>query len=412
MKKLFLLFVMILFAGTMLMAQDLPENPEPGKCYVRCTTPDVWETQEETVEVKAAYKKIVTHPAEYKTVTEKVLLKDASNKLEIVPAVYGTVDVEVVIKEPSHRLELVPAEFGTKTVTYTAKEDASSLEVVPATFMDDSKRIMVKSPSAFWKLTVSEENCISDDPNDCQFWCYTEVPAQYRTLALTKLDKDAYTVKSPVPGNEKAYTYTVMTKAPSTRKIDIPGETKIIQKTVMTTPPQTKTIEIPAEYTTVTKTVLVKDAWEEEVLVPAEFETVEKEVLVSKGGLTAWKEVECELINYSPLPINWNLNSATLTSTAKNIIDERLLPLLEDGMKVELASHTDSRGSDSFNQDLSDRRAKSVANYLIAKGISPSQLVAKGYGETKLLNRCKNGVQCSEEEHLQNRRTEFRVLNN
>jgi outer membrane protein OmpA-like peptidoglycan-associated protein len=226
------------------------------------------------------------------------------------------------------------------------------------------------------------------------------------------LDKNAYTVKSPVPGAEKSYTYTVMTKAPTTRKIDIPEETKVIKKTVMVTPPTTNIIEIPAEYTTITKTVLVKDATEEVVTVPAVFETVKKEVLVSKGGLTEWKEVECELINYSPLPINWNLNSATLTTAAKNIINERLMPLLEDGLKVELASHTDSRGSDSFNQDLSNRRAQAVANYLISKGISPSQLVAKGYGETKLVNKCKNGVQCTETEHLANRRTEFRVLNN
>jgi outer membrane protein OmpA-like peptidoglycan-associated protein len=410
--KNWIFILLFMLASPVIWAQDLPENPEPGKCYVRCTTPDVWETQEETIEVKPAYTTIVTHPAEYKTVTERVLLKEASQKLEIVPAVYETIEVEVVIREASHRLEPVPAEFGTKTVTYTAKPDATALNVVPATFLDDTRRIMVKSPSAFWKLTVSEENCISDDPNDCQFWCYTEIPAQYANVALTKLDKDAFTVKNPVPGEEKTFTYTVMTKPPSTRKIEIPEETTMIRKTIMKTPPTTRVIEIPAEYTEITKTVLVKDAWEEVTTVPAVFETIQKEVLVKKGGLSEWKEVECELINYNPLPINWNLNSATLTTKAKKIIDERLLPLLKEGLKVELASHTDSRGSDQYNMDLSDRRANSVKTYLISKGISPGQLLAKGYGETKLLNRCKNGVDCTEEEHLENRRTEFRVLNN
>jgi outer membrane protein OmpA-like peptidoglycan-associated protein len=134
-------------------------------------------------------------------------------------------------------------------------------------------------------------------------------------------------------------------------------------------------------------------------------------VLVTKGGLTAWKEIDCKLVEYNPLPINWNLGSATLTNAAKKIIDTRLLPVLKDGVSVELASHTDSRSSHEFNQDLSERRAQAVANYLISKGVNPSQLVAKGYGETRLLNRCADGVTCTEREHLANRRTEFRVIN-
>jgi outer membrane protein OmpA-like peptidoglycan-associated protein len=46
----------------------------------------------------------------------------------------------------------------------------------------------------------------------------------------------------------------------------------------------------------------------------------------------------------------------------------------------------------------------------VEKGIEPRRMIAKGYGETKLVNRCKNGVKCSEEEHLKNRRTEFRII--
>jgi len=409
----FLFFLIVIIASTAtVFSQDLPENPEAGKCYVRCTTPDVWETQQETVVVMPAFNKIVTNPAIYKTITEKVLLKDASYKLEIVPAVYETVKVQVLVREASHELILMPAVYGTKTVTYTSKEDANALSVVKATFADNSKQIMTKSPSAVWQLTISEENCISDNPSDCQFWCYKEIPAEYVNVPYETLNKNAYTVKSPVPGGQKTYTYTVMTQAPTTKKIEIPAEYMTVEKTVLKTPPTTRTIEIPAEYTTISKVVLEKDAWEQVENVPAVSKTISKEVLVSKGGLTEWKEVECELINYNPLPINWNLNSATLTGSAKKIIDNTLMPILKDGMKVELASHTDSRGSDSFNQNLSDRRAEAVKDYLIAKGISPSQMVAKGYGETKLKNNCSNGVQCTEAQHLTNRRTEFRVLNN
>jgi len=112
------------------------------------------------------------------------------------------------------------------------------------------------------------------------------------------------------------------------------------------------------------------------------------------------------------LPISWNLGSATLTSAAKSLIDSRLMPVLQQnpGVKVELASHTDSRGGASSNQALSERRAQAVAEYLKTKGINSSLLVANGYGESKLKNRCRDGVSCTEREHAANRRTEFRLI--
>lgn len=90
----------------------------------------------------------------------------------------------------------------------------------------------------------------------------------------------------------------------------------------------------------------------------------------------------------------------------------KLIDILRNNpsMKIELSSHTDSRGSDSYNLDLSNRRAKSAVNYIISQGIDKSRLVSKGYGETKPLNRCANGVECSEEEFQLNRRTEFTIL--
>lgn len=363
MKKL--LLGALIATGMTAYAQDLPENPEPGKCYVRCKTPEVWKNEDVTIEVAPAYKRIVTHPAEYKTVTERVIVKEAGQRLEIVPAVWEN-----------------------KVVTYTAKEDANKLSVIKATFKPDEEVIETKAASAVWEMSEKAPDCESSDPNDCRYWCYKPIPAQFVTIPTTKLDNDASTQKTPVPGFEKTYT-----------------------KRVMVTPPTTRTIEIPAVYNEIKKTVLVKDAWQEEVTVDAKYQTVSKEVLVSKGGLTTWKEVECELLTYNPLPINWNLGSATLTSSAKKLIDSRLLPVLKDGVQVELASHTDSRGSRESNQDLSDRRAQAVANYLISKGVNPSQLVAKGYGESRLKNRCSDGVTCTEAEHRVNRRTEFRVIN-
>jgi outer membrane protein OmpA-like peptidoglycan-associated protein len=78
-------------------------------------------------------------------------------------------------------------------------------------------------------------------------------------------------------------------------------------------------------------------------------------------------------------------------------------------MAVEIASHTDARGSDDYNLQLSQQRAESVVNWLVAQGISRSRLTPKGYGETRLVNDCGNGMDCTEQEHQLNRRTEFRI---
>ncbi len=80
-------------------------------------------------------------------------------------------------------------------------------------------------------------------------------------------------------------------------------------------------------------------------------------------------------------------------------------------LTVELSSHTDSRGSDSYNLKLSEDRAQSAVKYIVSKGISASRIKGKGYGETKLLNECANGIECSEEQHRQNRRTEIYIPN-
>lgn len=79
-------------------------------------------------------------------------------------------------------------------------------------------------------------------------------------------------------------------------------------------------------------------------------------------------------------------------------------------MKIELRSHTDSRAPDDYNLILSQRRATSAVNYLISKGIDPTRMKGKGYGEMLLVNRCADAVPCTEAEHQANRRTEFIIL--
>jgi outer membrane protein OmpA-like peptidoglycan-associated protein len=80
-------------------------------------------------------------------------------------------------------------------------------------------------------------------------------------------------------------------------------------------------------------------------------------------------------------------------------------------LKIELGSHTDSRAPDAYNMALSERRAKSTLEWLIGRGVNSKAISSKGYGETQLVNKCSNGVKCSDAEHQLNRRTEFVIVN-
>ena len=79
-------------------------------------------------------------------------------------------------------------------------------------------------------------------------------------------------------------------------------------------------------------------------------------------------------------------------------------------LKLDIRSHTDSRSSAAFNMKLSQKRADATRQYIIDSGIDPARITAKGYGETQLVNRCKDGVKCTEMEHRQNRRSEFIII--
>lgn len=79
-------------------------------------------------------------------------------------------------------------------------------------------------------------------------------------------------------------------------------------------------------------------------------------------------------------------------------------------MVIELSSHTDARGNDQYNQALSQRRAESAKNWIVKKGIREERIKPVGYGESAILNQCVNGVECTDEEHRFNRRTEFKII--
>ncbi|WP_426484746.1 OmpA family protein [Flavobacterium sp. 2] len=107
-------------------------------------------------------------------------------------------------------------------------------------------------------------------------------------------------------------------------------------------------------------------------------------------------------------PIYFDYNGFKIRESSKVELD-KVVALLKErpSLLLTVNSHTDSRGRDEFNMKLSENRAKSTVDYIVAHGIDASRVSGKGYGETRLINRCSNGVNCTEAEHQLNRRSEF-----
>ena len=367
MKKLLSVLALFLLGYSVQAQSDgLPQNPEPGKCYVKCTTPDEFRTETVKVEVQPAYKVLKVIPAKYKWVTEKVMVKEPSKKYIYHPATYKTIKVPYVKKEASKTYKVIPAQLG---------NDTKEIEVFPKT--------------AHWEYSSYKE-CASGNPDDCKTLCYVEKPAVYKTVPIKTLVHDASTQEVPIPQVDGYYL-----------------------KKVIDQPARVEEVEIPAEYATIKRQVVDVPAKVVEEIVPAKYVEIKKQVLVKAGGVTVWKEIDCGLVKPNRLNIHWPLNSAKLTPQAKREIDRVLIPLLKNnpGTRIELSSHTDSRGSKAYNKRLSQMRADAIKNYLISKGIDPSRIVSVGYGEERLLNNCSDGVPCSEAQHQQNRRTEYRIIN-
>ena len=112
-------------------------------------------------------------------------------------------------------------------------------------------------------------------------------------------------------------------------------------------------------------------------------------------------------------PIDFELDEYEITDENKIELNKIVFNMNQNpSIKIEINYHTDSRGPDAYNLQLTINRANATKDYLISKGISADRIKANGFGETQLLNKCKNDVKCTDAEHLENRRTEFIVKTN
>jgi len=111
-------------------------------------------------------------------------------------------------------------------------------------------------------------------------------------------------------------------------------------------------------------------------------------------------------------PLYFGFDKFNITAKAAKELD-KIANILNNNnnIHIEVSSYTDSRGSNAYNIKLSERRAKASADYLVALGVDRSRITTKGFGESKLVNKCFDGIECSEAAHEKNRRTEFTFLN-
>jgi outer membrane protein OmpA-like peptidoglycan-associated protein len=102
----------------------------------------------------------------------------------------------------------------------------------------------------------------------------------------------------------------------------------------------------------------------------------------------------------------FNITNQASIELEKIVVVMNQYPIL----KIAILSHADCIQSEKYNLVLSEKRAKATLNWIVNRGINKSRLTSKGYGESQLVNKCADGVKCSEAEHQQNRRSTFVIV--
>ena len=156
----------------------------------------------------------------------------------------------------------------------------------------------------------------------------------------------------------------------------------------------------------------VKDGYEpyeKMIQTPTLSGTIDVPLPLERIGPCAPDDLGCRL---NLQPIYFDFDKSNIRRDAEIELAKILAAMREyPEIIIHIESHTDSRGDDKYNEALSERRAQSTRNWLIAKGIDADRLTAKGYGEYRLVNKCSNGMPCSVEEHQLNRRSMFIIQN-
>ena len=249
MKSIFSIFLILCF--NIIQAQnqfldEMPENPESGKCYVKQTTPDEFEFK-----------------------TFRVVEVPAHKKLKVVPAIYKIMSDEVVVTPASKSYKFIPATYKTTIDTFWIEEPHNKIIAIDAVFADGYEEIELKSKATKWEVN-EDSNCLSSNlEKDCRVYRFREIPAVVSKVPVKKLFVPARTIKKRVGGKHK-----------------------LIKRKVLLTPARIEEVIIPEVKEIVERRVLVKDEYTQEIEVPASYKTLEKKVIAKKGSVF-WKEVPC-----------------------------------------------------------------------------------------------------------------------
>ena len=147
--------------------------------------------------------------------------------------------------------------------------------------------------------------------------------------------------------------------------------------------------------------IFVTSSISAETVVPLDIETID-ELIVEDNGLL---KIKIGIIYF-------DLDKFFIRDDSANELNKIVVLMTKyPKMVINIESHTDSRSKDEYNLELSNNRAQATRKYIISKGISPNRINnAAGFGETQLINKCSNGVTCTEAQHQLNRRSEFIIL--
>ncbi|MDC6366881.1 MULTISPECIES: OmpA family protein [Flavobacteriaceae] len=175
--------------------------------------------------------------------------------------------------------------------------------------------------------------------------------------------------------------------------------------------------EIEEEQKKLQDSIAAQEKADEEARLLAERVKKEKEAAELAASEKAKKEAEHARRAVIKSKLNdlgnvyFKLNSSYLTSRDKELLD-KLVAVMKDetDLVIKVSSHTDSRGTDKYNQWLSQRRGERTVEYVISKAIAKDRISFEAFGETKLVNECDDNVPCSEEKHSKNRRSEFQII--
>ncbi len=175
--------------------------------------------------------------------------------------------------------------------------------------------------------------------------------------------------------------------------------------------------ELEKEQQRVQDSIAAKQKADEEARMLAEQLRKEKEAADLAAAEKARKEAEDARKAALQNRINelgnvyFRLNSSYLTSKDKELLDE-LVSIMknENSIVIQVNAHTDSRGTNKYNQWLSERRGERTVEYVVSKGIAANRISFDGFGETRLVNECGDGVYCNENKHSKNRRSAFTIV--